>query len=88
MEKKYSQKEILDIMEKYNNIDRKIIKTNLVKIYRTNGFRNRNIVSELNMAKAKVDSWTTMCMPNIPTFYDAMRISVHFNIDIKDFIKE
>ena len=36
---------MLDIMEKYNNIDRKIIKTNLVKIYRTNGFRNRNIVS-------------------------------------------
>lgn len=41
---------------------------------------------ELNMAKSKVDSWTTMSMPNIPTFYDAMRMAVHFGFNIEELI--
>jgi hypothetical protein len=84
--KNYTQKEFLEIMEKYNSIDRKIIKANLVKIYKTYGFKNQNIRTELDMAKSKVDSWTTMSMPNIPTFYDAMRMAVHFNFNIEELL--
>ena len=83
-----TQEEFLDIMETYNTIDRKIIKTNLVRVYRTYGFKNKDVREELDMAKSKVDAWTTMIMPNIPTFYDAMRIAVHFGFDIAELIRE
>ena len=82
----YSQKEFLDIMERYNTMNRKIIKTNLVKIYKTYGFKNQDIRKDLNLGKAKVDSWTTMSMTNIPTFYDALRMAVQYNFDIKELI--
>lgn len=84
--KHYTQKELLEIMEKYNSVDRKIIKANLVKVYKTYGFKNQNIRTELDMAKSKVDSWTTMSMPNIPTFYDALRIAVHFGFSVEELI--
>lgn len=86
--KNYTQAEFFKIMEKYNSIDRKVIKVNLVRVYKTYGFKNKNVVDELEMAKAKVDSWTTMKMPNIPTFYDAMRMAVHFGFDIAELIAE
>ena len=83
-----TQEEFLDIMETYNTIDRKIIKTNLVRIYRIYGFKNKDVREELDMAKSKVDAWTTMIMPNIPTFHDAMRMAVHFGFDIAELIRE
>lgn len=86
--KNYEQKDFLEIMEKYNSIDRKIIKANLTKVYKTYGFKNQDVRTELDMAKSKVDSWTTMSMPNIPMFYDALRMAVHFGFNIEELIKE
>lgn len=82
----YSQKEFLNIMERYNTMNRKIIKSNLVKIYKTYGFKNQDIRRDLDLGKAKVDSWTTMSMTNIPTFYDALRMAVQYNFDIAELI--
>ncbi|MEE1126495.1 MAG: hypothetical protein U0L18_11295 [Acutalibacteraceae bacterium] len=84
--KEYTQEKFLEIMKIYNSIDRKIIKANLVKVYKKYNFKNQNVRIELNMAKSKVDSWTTMSMPNIPTFYDAMRMAVHFGFNIEELI--
>lgn len=79
--------ELFRIMDEYEIIDRKVIKANLVKVYRKHGFKNKKVVEELDMAKTKVNFWTTMCMPNIPTFYDAMRLAVHFGFDIEKLLE-
>lgn len=84
----YTQTEFLDIISKYNNIDRKDIKINLLMIFKRKGIKNKQIVEETEYTPYKVNSWFALSSPNIPTFEDALMLAVKYDFDIKELIKE
>ena len=84
----YTQAEFLEIMQKYNNMNRKTITINLIMLYKTLGIKNKTVMEELNYSSYKVNSWTALSSPNVPTFEDALVLAVRYDFDIKDLIKE
>lgn len=75
-------------MKKYNNMSRKTITINLSMLYKTLGIKNKSVIEEFNYSSYKVNSWTALSSPNVPTFEDALALAVRYNFDIKDLIKE
>ena len=85
---RYTQEEFLDIINKYNNIDRKDIKINLLTIFKKKGIKNKQIMEDTKYTPHKVNSWFAFSSPNIPTFEDALMLAVKYDFDIKDLVKE
>ena len=84
----YSQQEFLNIINRYNNTDRKDIKINLLMIFKRKGIKNKQIMEETEYTPYKVNSWFALSSPNIPTFEDALMLAVKYNFDIQELIKE
>lgn len=84
----YSQEELLDIINKYNTIDRKSIKINLLMIIKKKGIKNKQIIEETQYTPYKVNSWFAISSPNVPTFEDALMLAVKYDFDINELIKE
>lgn len=84
----YTQKEFLNIINRYNNADRKDIKINLLTIFKKKGIKNKQIMEETEYTPYKVNSWFAFSSPNIPTFEDALMLAVKYDFDIQDLIKE
>jgi hypothetical protein len=88
MEVQYTQKEFLEIMQKYNSMDRKTITINLSTIYKKTGIKAKDVIESLGFSSYKVHSWTAVSSPNIPTFDDALLLAVKYDFDIKELIKD
>ena len=84
----YTQQEFLNIINKYNNADRKDIKINLMMLFKRKGIKNKQIIEETEYTSYKVNSWFALSSPNIPTFEDALMLAVKYEFDIQDLIKE
>jgi hypothetical protein len=84
----YTQTEFLEIMQKYNAMDRKTITTNLCIVYKILGIKNKTVMEDFKYSPYKINSWTALSSPNVPTFEDALALAVKYNFDIKDLIKE
>jgi len=82
----YTQSELLNIMQKYNSTDRRIIKINLQEVKKTYNFGNVDIVNDLGNKQELVKSWFNKANPNIPIFEDALRLAVHYDFDIMELI--
>ena len=83
----YTQKEFLNIINTYNNADRKDIKINLLTIFKKKGIKNKQIMEETEYTPYKVNSWFAFSSSNIPTFEDALMLAVKYDFDIQDLIK-
>ena len=84
----YTQQEFLDIISRYNDIDRKDIKINLLTIFKKKGIKNKQIIEETEYTTYKVNSWFAFSSPNVPTFEDALMLAVKYDFDIQELIKE
>jgi hypothetical protein len=84
----YTQEEFLGIINKYNNADRKDIKINLMTIFKKKGIKNKQIMEETEYTPYKVNSWFALSSPNIPTFEDALMLSVKYDFDIQELVKK
>ena len=84
----FTQQEILDTINKYNGLDRKNIKLNLIMICKKVGIKNKQIMMDTGYTPSKVNSWFALSSPNIPTFEDALMLAVKYNFNIKELIKE
>lgn len=84
----YTQEEFLNIIIKYNNIDRKDIKINLLMTFKKKGIKNKQIMEDTKYTPHKVNSWFAFSSPNIPTFEDALMLAVKYDFDIQELIKE
>ena len=84
----YTQQEFLDIINKYNNADRKDVKINLLMIFKKKEIKNKQIIEDTEYTPYKVNSWFAFSSPNIPTFEDALMLAVKYDFDIQELIKE
>lgn len=84
----YSQKEFLEIINKYNSTDRKNIKINLIMITKKMGIKNKQVMEDTGYTSSKVNGWFALSSPNIPTFEDALMLAVKYDFDIKELITE
>jgi hypothetical protein len=84
----YTQEELLGIINKYNNTDRKDIKINLLMIFKKKGIKNKQIIEETEYTSYKVNSWFAFSSPNIPTFEDALMLAVKYDFNITELIRE
>jgi hypothetical protein len=84
----YTQEEFLEIMRKYNNMDRRIITINLSTISKKLRIKNKQVIEDTQYNAHKVNSWFALSSPNIPTFEDALWLAVLYNFDIKELIKD
>lgn len=84
----YTQEEFLEIIKKYNSMDRKTITINLSTIYKKKEIKAKDVIEDLGYTSYKIHSWTAMSSPNIPMFEDALLLAVKYNFDIKELIKE
>lgn len=84
----YTQEEFLSIINKYNSVDRKNIKINLLMIFKKKSIKNKQIIEETEYTSYKVNSWFAFSSPNIPTFEDALMLAVKYDFDIQELIKE
>lgn len=84
----YTQQEFLNILRKYNGMDRRNITINLSTIAKKLGIKNKQVIEDTQYSSYKVNSWFALSSPNIPTFEDALMLAVKYNFDIKDLIKE
>ena len=84
----YTQEEFLNIINKYNSVDRKNIKINLLMIFKKKSIKNKQIIEETEYTPYKVNSWFAFSSTNIPTFEDALMLAVKYDFDIHELIKE
>jgi len=82
----YTQAEFLQLMQQYNNTDRKVIKANLKRIMGIYGIKPADIMS-LGYSPRNVYAWTNKSANNIPLFGQALNIAVNFNFSITEFLK-
>lgn len=85
-EKKYTQQEILNLMNRYNATNRQIIKANLKRILSEQDIKPKQII-ELGYKSPNVYAWLAPTAPNIPMFDQALNISVMFGFNIKELIQ-
>ena len=83
----YTQKEFLEIMQKYNSMDRRTITINLSMISKILGIKNKQVIEDTQYNAHKVNSWFALSSPNVPMFEDALWLSVLYDFDIKELIK-
>ncbi len=84
----YSQEEILKLIERYNSIDRKVLTINLSMIYKIYGFKNKDVIRDFGYTTFKVNSWSAMSSPNVPTFEDALKLAVKYGFSIEELLTE
>lgn len=84
-QKKYTQQEILDLIQTYNSTDRKIIKANLRRILTERGKERKDII-ELGFASPNVYAWTGNVANNIPMMDQALTIACTFGFDVREFL--
>lgn len=84
---KYTQQQILELIEKYNSIDRKRLTVNLSTVYRIYGFKNKDIMKDFGYTSYKVNSWSAMSSPNVPTFEDALRLAEKYGFSVEELLK-
>ena len=82
----YTQAEFLQLIQRYNSVDRKIIKTNLKRIMNIQGIKPADIIA-LGYNSRNVYAWTNKSTKNIPLFGQALNIAVHFDFNITEFLK-
>jgi len=82
----YTQAEFLQLLQQYNNTDRKAIKANLKRIMHIYGIKPADIIS-LGYSPRNVYAWTNKSANNIPLFGQALNIAVNFNFSITEFLK-
>jgi hypothetical protein len=87
-ELKYSQSEMLELIQTYNNTDRKVIKANYKRILKELHIQPKDIMEELGYGKHNVHGWSTVSSPNIPMLDQALTIAIAFNFSIEEFLKE
>lgn len=81
------QKTLLNLIQQYNSTDRQTIKTNLKIIMIKYSFSNRDIIEQLNYKAGKVNPWTNMTSPNIPTLENALLLAETFKFNITDLLQ-
>lgn len=82
----YTQEEMLKLIEKYNSIDRRDLTINLSMIYKIYGFKNKDIIKDFGYTSYKVNSWSAMSSPNVPTFEDALKLAVKYGFSVEELL--
>lgn len=82
----YTQEEMLKLIEKYNSIDRRDLTINLSMIYKLYGFKNKDIIKDFGYTSYKVNSWSAMSSPNVPTFEDALKLAVKYGFSVEELL--
>jgi hypothetical protein len=82
-----TQREFLELINRYNLVDRQVIKKNLKRILTEYGIKPKQII-ELNYSSPNVYSWLANVNNNIPMFPQALHIAVEFDFDVREFLKE
>jgi hypothetical protein len=85
--KTYNQAEILELINQYNNTDRKLIKANYKRILNDFNIMPKEIM-ELGFEKNNTYAWSTISSPNIPMLDQALTIACAFDFDVEEFLKE
>ena len=83
---RYTQLELLSLMQKYNSTDRLIIKTNLQEIKKTYNFGNADIINDFGYNLEKIKGWFNKANKTIPMFEDALKLAVHYGFDIEELM--
>jgi hypothetical protein len=86
-EQKYTQQELLTIINQYNTLPRKIIKSNYKRILSEYNIQPKQIMDELGYGTSNVHCWSTKSSANIPMFPQALSIATAFDFDVQEFIK-
>jgi hypothetical protein len=86
-ELKYSQSEMLELINQYQTADRKLIKLNLKRILTEQDIKPKEII-ELGYTSTNTYSWLAPTANNIPLFHQSLHIACEFNFDVKEFLKE
>jgi hypothetical protein len=87
IDKLESQREFLELINQYDNTDRKIIKQNLKRILVEYGIKPKQII-ELGYKSPNVYAWLAPTAPNVPMFDQALHLAVEFDFDVQEFLKE
>lgn len=86
-DKKYTQEEMLNLINQYENTDRKTIKLNLKRILAEQGIKPKHII-ELGYTSPNTYSWLAPTANNIPIFHQSLHLACEFGFDLKEFLKE
>ncbi len=86
-DKKYTQQEILNLINQYNVTDRKVIKLNLKRILAEQGIKPNQII-QLGYSSPNVYSWLAPTASNIPLFHQSLYLACEFSFDVQEFLKE
>ena len=81
----YSQIEVLNLINQYNQTDRKLIKSNLKRILTTHNIKPKQIIS-LGYTSANTYAWLSPATNNIPLINQSLEMAVAFNFDVQEFL--
>ncbi|MCK9198450.1 MAG: hypothetical protein M0P49_02490 [Bacilli bacterium] len=84
-ELKYTQSELLNLINQYSQTPRKIIKQNLKRILTEHNIKPRHII-QLGYMPPNVYAWLAPTTNNIPMLDQALTISVAFDFSIEEFL--
>jgi len=81
------QKQLIELMSKYNTIDRKIIQSNLVYHIDASGYKNKFIAEKMRVTDQTIYGWRKSDKFNIPTFETALKLCDLLQIPITELLK-
>jgi len=82
---KYTQTELLNLINQYSQTPRKTIKQNLRHILTTHNIKPKQIIS-LGNTSANTYAWLSPATNNIPLINQSLEMAVAFNFDVQEFI--
>jgi|GEM_PF-2165753 len=81
------QTEMLQLINQYNDTDRKVIKDNLKRIF-ANLKLKRNDILNLGYSSSNIYSWFANVNSNIPMFNQALHLSVMLDFDVRELTRD
>lgn len=81
------QTEMLQMINQYNNTDRKLIKSNLRRILINLRLKPKDMLN-LGYSSPNIYAWTANATSNIPMFNQALHLAVMLDFDIKELSRK
>ena len=80
---------IIELAEKYNNTDKKIIKDNMLKYIRISQYKrdSQGLADKLGVSLQTVYSYRKLNKGNTPDFATAIKLTKELNITINDLME-
>ncbi len=81
------QRELIKLIDKYNNTDKKIIQKNIINLLDESGYKNNFVADKVGVTEHAVYGWRKTDKYNTPTFEKALKLVDLIGVKVTELLK-